>query len=197
MARTPGEIAIMLDRLQGYFAAVTTGILLLNDEAALQLLSRNGYDPGARVRLGRSDNSYYEGIPFWDSIRAVRGNSGFNLDYLGSQLMTILTWVGDELSRNNYFDRTPELEFFRHLRNAVSHGNLFHFAKGEPKRPARFKGFEITPALHGRAFLFEYMGAGDLFDLFDHVKAHLRTLEWANQGSVAAPQGGRPEAAEG
>jgi hypothetical protein len=176
MARTAKEIADMLDRLQQYYAAISTALVVLNDNDVLGLLQAKGYDPGSTIRLGRRDNSYYEGIKLWDAIHSVRGNAGFNLDFLGSQLMTILSWVGDELSKNGYFNKTPELELFRHLRNGISHGNTFNLLNGEPKRPAKFKSFEITPALHGQNVLFQFMSTGDLFDLFDHVKAHLRSL---------------------
>ena len=90
--------------------------------------------------------------------------------------MTALSWTGDELSKNGYFDKAPVLELFRHLRNGISHGNKFHLVNGEPRRPAKFKGFEITPAVHGQGVLFEFMSTGDLFDLFDEVKSHLRSL---------------------
>jgi hypothetical protein len=176
MARSAKEIADMLGRLQEYYAAVSTALVLLNDDDVLRLLRAKGYDPGSTIRLGRRDNSYYEGIKLWDAIHSVRRNAGFNLDFLGSLFMTTLSWVGDELSKNGYFDKTPELELFRHLRNGISHGNTFNLLNGEPRRPAKFKRFDITSALHGKNVLFEFMSTGDLFDLFDHVKAHLRTL---------------------
>lgn len=176
MSRTAKEIAEMIDRLQQYYAAISTSLLMLNNDDLLHSLHATGLDEGSTIRLGRQDNSYYENINVWDSIRAVKGNSGFNLDFLGSQLMTILSWVGDELSANKYFDKTPELELFRHLRNGISHGNTFNLLNGEPRRPATFKSFQITPALNGKPVLFEFMSTGDLFDLFDHVKGHLRTL---------------------
>lgn len=90
--------------------------------------------------------------------------------------MTIISWVGDELSNNGYFDKTPELEFFRHLRNGISHGNKFSFKNDEPTRLAKFKGFEITKVIQGKTVLFEFISTGDLFDLFDHIKTHLRAL---------------------
>jgi hypothetical protein len=176
MARSAKEIADMLGRLQDYYTAVSTALVFLNDDDALRLLQAKGYDPGSTIRLGRKDNSYYEGIKLWDAIHSVRGNAGFNLDFLGILCMITLSWVGDELSKHGYFDKTPELELFRHLRNGISHGNVFNLGKGEPKQPAKFKRFEITPALHGQSVLFEFMNTGDLFDLFDHVKAHLRGL---------------------
>ncbi len=176
MARSAKEIADMLQRLQDYYVAVSTAIILLNDDDALRLLQAKGYDHGSTIRLGRRDNSYYEGIKLWDAIHSVCGNAGFNLDFLGSMFMTTLSCAGDELSKNAYFDKVPVLELFRHLRYGISHGNTFHLINGEPRRTAKFKGFEISPALHGQGVLFEFMSTGDLFDLFDEVKAHLRSL---------------------
>lgn len=82
------EIADMLDRLQATHAATSTALILLNDDDILRLLAGKGYDPCSTMRLGRRDNSYYEGIKMWDSIYRVWKNAGFNLDYLGSQFMT-------------------------------------------------------------------------------------------------------------
>lgn len=176
MAKSSREIADMIERLLEYYAAMSTTLILLNDDDILKLLEAKGYDRGSTIRLGRRNNSYYEGIDFWQSIHAVRGKSGFNLDFLGGLMMTILSWVGDELAKNQYFDKTPELEFFRHLRNGISHGNFFNLLNGEPRRPAAFKLFEINAKHHGQNVLFEFISTGDLFDLFDHVKSHLRTL---------------------
>ena len=176
MARTAKEIAEMIDRLQQYYAAISTTLLMLNNDDLLRSLHATGHEKGSTIRLGRKDNSHYENINMWDSIQAVKGNSAFNLDFLRSQLMIIMSWVGHELSSNKYICKTPELEFFRHLRNGISHGNTFKLLNGEPHQPATFKAFEVTSALNGKQVLFEFMSPGDLFDLFDHVKGHLRTL---------------------
>jgi hypothetical protein len=170
------EIADLIDNLQATYAAISTSLLLLNFEESLQLLEAKGFDPDSTVNLGRRDNTKYTGIKLWDSIRLVRRNPNFNLNYLGYIFMTDLSWVGHELSKNHYFDKTPELEFFRHLRNGISHGNTFNLLNGEPRHPAKFNTFEITQVLHGQPVLFEFISTGDLFDLFDNIKSHLRTL---------------------
>ena len=59
-------------------------------------------------------------------------------------------------------DQSPEFEVFRHLRNAVSHGNSFNFRKNEPKRPASWGTFVIDDKLRGRSnplFGVECIGA--------------------------------------
>lgn len=168
----------MIDRLRSYYVAASFGVLLLNDDDVLRLVESKGYDMGSRVILGRRDGTYHDTLPdLWTSITTVRGNPGFNLDFLGALLMIAVSWAGNELSNNAYFDKTPELEFFRHLRNAVSHGNRWHFTGAEPRRPAAFGLFTLTAALHGQdGVLFEVMSTGDVADLLEHTAVHLRTL---------------------
>ena len=93
--------------------------------------------------------------------------------------------LGDVLAQNQYFDRAPELELVRHLRNGIAHGNRFridnlaNFANFPAhNRSAWVKSdskamFEITPSLQGKAVLFNYMEAGDVLDLLMSVGIYL------------------------
>jgi hypothetical protein len=111
--------------------------------------------------------------------------------WIGGALLTL----GDELAKAAYFDRRPDLEFIRHLRNGVGHGNTFHFLHGEPRRPAHFSGpagrempdgsftpqgqqntFEITAALEGQTVLFDFVGPGDVCDLLLFVAWRLTRI---------------------
>jgi hypothetical protein len=90
--------------------------------------------------------------------------------------------VGDALARHDYFDRAPELELIRHLRNGIAHGNLFKIQKVEhpahnrdvwPRRP--YRGiFEITPELNGTRVLFDFMEAGDVIEALHDVGVYLK-----------------------
>jgi hypothetical protein len=40
-------------------------------------------------------------------------------------LVGALLTIGDALKQHRYFDRAPELELLRHLRNGAAHGNTF------------------------------------------------------------------------
>jgi hypothetical protein len=79
----------------------------------------------------------------------------------------------DALKDDN--DHSPEFEVFRHLRNAASHGNRFHFKKREPSRPAAWRGFVIdhnqkgsSNPLHGTPCIGTKIGPSDImFLLFD------------------------------
>lgn len=170
------QIASLIDRLKATYVASSTGLLLLNAPELSQWLAQYGVDVGSTVRLGRRDNSYYEGLDVHQSLALVQGDPAYNLDFLRSLFITVLSILGDALARNGYFDKTPELEFVRHLRNAVSHGNKFHFTSGGLSRSAQFGALVITGSLQDQPALFEFIGPGDLFALFDHVAAHLRQL---------------------
>jgi hypothetical protein len=93
--------------------------------------------------------------------------------------------VGDALERNGYFDRAPELELIRHLRNGIAHGNRFHIRDPEKlkKYPAHNRDgyhngtiFKITPELDGQPVLFDFIGAGDVLDLLHSVGHHLKQM---------------------
>jgi hypothetical protein len=105
--------------------------------------------------------------------------------WLGGALLTL----GDELADAGYFDKGHDLEFVRHLRNGIAHGNRFNLRGSEPVRPAYFTGpaqrlladgitttptgethtFEITSALQDRPVLFDFLGPGDVCDLLMFV----------------------------
>jgi hypothetical protein len=99
-------------------------------------------------------------------------------DLASAWLSGALITAGDLLAKYHYFDRHPLLEMIRHLRNAVAHGNAFRIDQGERlsrfpanNQEAKFRGwegesyFEITPELHSRKFMFDYMAPGDVLDV--------------------------------
>jgi hypothetical protein len=96
-----------------------------------------------------------------------------------------LLTIGDALTAHDYFDRAPELELVRHLRNGIAHGNRFEIR--DPERLKKFPAhncdadyrntiFEITPALDGQPVLFDFMDAGDLLDLLFSVGFYLQRM---------------------
>lgn len=93
--------------------------------------------------------------------------------------------VGDALSVHSYFDHAPELEFLRHLRNGIAHGNRFNLTNPGQllKYPAHTRllwtkadsdpGFEIDQSLQGRPVLFDFMMPGDVVALLAGVSVYL------------------------
>jgi len=179
----------------GYMSYAGVGVLLAHPagSAAIKRLEAENRGP-AIVPIApvlRKD-----GTSIWYSLsHYLRESAGrvfsdtFERLWLGGALLTL----GDALAAEKYFDRGPDLELVRHLRNGIAHGNRFNLRTGEPRRPARFTGpeqrlmsdgvtptppgdaitFEITPRLHGQQVLFDFMGAGDVCDLLQFVGVRL------------------------
>jgi len=181
---TAVEIIDHIEFLKNLYAVGNTGLLALNDPMYLEHLESNrGLDTGSTIRLGRKDNSYYEGIDFWEAVGRAQ-TPEFNLAFMGALLSASISWIGDQLKDEKYFAEQlakggippADLEYFRHLRNAIAHGNRWNFNKGEPRRPASFGPFVLSSSLQDTQVLFDYMMPGDIFDLLDAVAARLRSV---------------------
>jgi hypothetical protein len=165
------------------YAVSSLGLLVVQHPRREEIITGIlGIDRGSTVRLGMRDDPanpgepvYYEGLDVWESIDNVVGSADFNLYFLGVWFMVVLSAVGQIASDNGYWDRMPELELLRHLRNGVSHGNHFNLHQGQPSRPAHFGSHRLTQQNDGDTVLFEFMSAGDLFAFLDHIEAHLRS----------------------
>lgn len=173
----------MIRSLKRLYTVTSFSLVFFNDARLPQWLAERGYDPGSTTRLARRDGTYYEGLDLYEALAEARGDPIRNLEIIGNSLLIDLVLVGDAAKGAGLYDGTPEMEFMRHVRNAAAHGNSFHFAHNEPRRPAHFKGFVIDHALQGRKLLFEYMSTGDVFDLFDYVEG---------RAAEAGPEGERP-----
>lgn len=142
-------------------------------------------EPGQAVPVGRiyrrdgSSHTYH----FAHYLAWANNNSFLADDLTQVWLVGALLRLGDRLAQHRYFDRAPELELLRHLRNGAAHGNRFHIK--EPHKLVRFPAhnrlawvrgaeeFEITPPLHGTPVLFDFMGPGDCLDLLQSIGVYL------------------------
>jgi hypothetical protein len=106
-------------------------------------------------------------------------------DFQRVWLIGSLMAIGDALSKCGYLNRAPLLELIRHLRNGIAHGNIFEIRdpsnlKRYPanNRGASFKAdeFEITPSLHCKPVLFDFMGAGDILDVLMSTEVYLTNV---------------------
>ena len=77
-------------------------------------------------------------------------------------------------------DNSPEFEFFRHLRNASSHSNIFNFFDHEPKRPAEWRGNIIdhhlkgkTNSLYGQECFGLFIGMAEIIDLLKDIESKI------------------------
>jgi hypothetical protein len=66
---------------------------------------------------------------------------------------------------------SPEMEFFRHVRNACAHGNQFHFVGAEPRRCAAWRGLTLTRATHqATPCIGHWLNAADLLLLLTDIE---------------------------
>lgn len=173
MKRSAIEISYMIREQLELIAATNIGLLFLNTDVVFDALNSIGLDPGSTLKFTKNDGSMHAGADIYKSLLKYRNNPNNNLAFMGSQFMTIISFVGDALKRNDYFNKSPELEFFRHLRNAISHGNTFHLLNGEPKCTARFNNISITRDFQGKCALFETVSAGDILELLEEIEKQL------------------------
>ncbi len=74
-------------------------------------------------------------------------------------------------------DGSPIFEYFRHVRNAASHGGTFNFREGEPSKRAEWRGLRIDHERKGRTNpLFDTPCFGSYLDIGD-VLLLLRDIE--------------------
>jgi hypothetical protein len=138
------------------------------------------------------DSNYVSTIKFDDSINLkgkTTGNNRFKRLELIEQMKVEFPNVKNAVkiliqqlviscyvSVEDQNDKSPEFEFFRHLRNGCAHGNKFNFRNhkdkktnkviyDEPSRPAKWNGLEINQTLHGSKVIFDFIAGGDVLKL--------------------------------
>jgi hypothetical protein len=115
------------------------------------------FDPKNPLSLGPQTIAVYLGKAAGAGLDIDKGqihaacvNGHLTVDTAVKSLCGMLmntAWAVAEPNRK----RTPDFEVFRHVRNAVSHGNKFNFEKWEPRWPAAWKGLTIDHTKKGPA----------------------------------------------
>jgi hypothetical protein len=174
---SPQRIIDQIRTARQLFAGSVMLLPMLNDPVSFDRLQANLFPhDDHNLALGRVGASTpYDFRGYGPLVAELRSNPQFNLDYPGLMLQAMVLQIGDALAKNNYFEKTPELEFYRHIRNALGHGNRFFFKGGEPKRAATFGTRTLTPDLHGQQVFFNYMAPGDILEIWDHISGYLQT----------------------
>ena len=125
--------------------------------------------------------------------KALAGEVGASLDEssrsastdepLARLMETMAAAAGDLLilahaATTQYRDQSPLWEFLRHCRNAAAHGGRFFIdeKKGEPRRPAEWRGFRIELSLQGKPLIETpatpgFLGRGDPIVLLHDLEA--------------------------
>lgn len=116
-------------------------------------------------------------FPFDVMQQVHQGHIGMPV-FLATSCMMLANTAYESVKHLN--DRSPEFEFFRHIRNASSHGNRFTFSIREPKRPASWRGAAIDHSLKGSLNPLDQspcfgplFGPADLIDLLSDIAKSL------------------------
>lgn len=161
-------IVDLIENFKAYYAVYGVMMWEHNRPEVQRVVANDLADPTANIGAFRNDGSRYE--LYLQPIMARAQTPAFNLFYLRMSMIMAIATVADELQRLNRIDASPEIQFFRHLRNACAHGNRFHLKKGEPKRPAKFRSLEVLSKHHGVGpVLFDFIMPGDVLDLLDYI----------------------------
>jgi hypothetical protein len=112
-------------------------------------------------------------ISSFELFEYYRGNV-VDTSVLTATLCGMLANTGYE-SVKSLNNKSPAFEFFRHIRNSASHGNVFTFLNGEPRRPAEWRGKTISSMLAGTRCFFDFIGPADIVLLMWDIEQNLST----------------------
>lgn len=140
-------------------------------------------------------------LPLRAAFDFCRSNSVFNIEYMKKVLMVEINWIFENVPeqyqysyKNAYIGKdrkikeafSKEFEFFRHIRNACSHGNKFDlkdrstgklsnlFDKTKnPHYEASWKNFKVDKELDESELFFTFLECGDVIELLEFVRDNL------------------------
>ena len=181
------EIGLLTSKLaQGYFA-YSAAMIISTDARAIELAPK--IEPGQIVPVGRvkhinGGEHTYDFLYYlnWAKTEKVITDELARIWFSGTLLR-----IGDLLAQNNYFDRAPELELIRHLRNGIAHGNRFRIDNPDKlkKFPAFYRTsstdpntikFKIGEHLIGQEVLFDFITPADLVTMLQSLGNYLTKI---------------------
>jgi hypothetical protein len=93
----------------------------------------------------------------------------------------------DELAKYDGNDKSPQFEFVRHVRNAISHGNRFNLEEGGWEQLAEHPAFlfrangslshKIKPQLEGKKCLGKFIDIPSVFAALDAANLRVQEIE--------------------
>jgi hypothetical protein len=126
---------------------------------------------GNLTLYSKSGNRIY---PIEENVQKFLSEANGMVYVMNNTLMLSIVFIGDLIQQANLQKHSPEFEFFRHIRNAMAHGNRFHFTKDEPRRDAYFNEFRLDRSLDGTENVLPgFIGPADVLDLLSYIKETL------------------------
>ncbi|WP_143076446.1 hypothetical protein [Flavobacterium swingsii] len=152
--------------------SISLGFLL---DPKTRKASETWMESGSSVRFGtkkqiRNEKKYYVDDTYSKFFKEKMNN----VEFMKIPMMAMISLIHDSIKDNGYDKQTPEFEFLRHLRNAVSHGNRFTFRNNEPKRPAYYDEFILDVNINGMEnVIFDFIHFEDILNLINYIKNDL------------------------
>lgn len=102
------------------------------------------FDPNNRRRFSPNVLSLYQGRiqPMFSIDQQQIHNTALRLD-VQRAIALLCGMLANAAYEAVKLPKMPVTEVLRHVRNAASHGNRFHFSDCEPARPAKWRSFVI------------------------------------------------------
>lgn len=143
------------------------------------------FDPKNPMQLSPEMVAWYRGKIAGDlaidtaQIQNICTSGALTADFAVTRLCCMLLNSAYQAARHHN-DKSPEFEMFRHLRNAASHGNKFHFENLEPRRPTRWRSLTINHTtkgsgnpLHGVECVGHTLSPADVLMLLSDIESRL------------------------
>ena len=171
---TKPELIELINKLENNFIVTCLSVGLINHSEIKQYYLQ-WLEPGSKPEFwSKTTNSFYGGFETHSVFKDFFKNQSNNIEYMKIPAMSMIALIHDAIKDNGFSKQTPEFEFLRHLRNAVSHGNKFTFYNLEPRRTASFQGLIIESNMNGRTNVIrEVVDFGDILSLISFVKTNL------------------------
>lgn len=174
---------------EGYYA-YAAAITILREPKAIDLIPpvESGQSVPVGHIAGKFGGGHFYHFPYY--LEQARTNTLITSEMDRVWCVGSLLAISDMLEKYKYFDRNPQLELIRHLRNGVAHGNVFRITdkRNLEKYPARMRIesiernhptiYEIKTELNGRQVLFDFIDLADLISAFFFVGSYL--LDFGN-----------------
>jgi hypothetical protein len=171
---TKDEVKDLIEKLETNFVMTSLSLGFIHNPE-IKKHADSWMDPGSTATFGsRKDTSSEKKYDVHKIYAKFFGDQANNIDYMRIPMMAMLSLIHDTLRENGFEKQTPEFEFFRHIRNAASHGNRLTFKNGEPRRPASYNGFTIDASMNGMTdVIHNYIHFGDILNLINYIKDNL------------------------
>ncbi len=93
--------------------------------------------------------------------------SQFIINYLTEEIIYLFDILPEDMTARGKY---KEIEFLRHVKNALMHKNRFSFKEREPKYDAVWKDYKIKKDLENKEMLFSFISIKDTIGLLEHIK---------------------------